>query len=138
LFLETKSRVIANIVRINKDAVDRLLFVLIRFAGLDVLIGLFDRQFGEVYHWLENGCANFVGLDRLGNIRATVKTDNDDLAFARALESCIGAESHRVITRDETLDVWELLDDGLRLLEGFCLIPVGTLGRDLFQLGILA
>ena len=75
---------------------------------------------------------------KLCHIRATVKTNNNDLTFSRSLKSCVGAERHGVVTRDETLNVWELLDDCLRLLEGFRLIPVGTLGGHLLQLGILA
>ena len=63
LFFETKGRIVVNIVTVDKDAVDRLLFVLIGFARFDILIGLFDCHFRELYHRLKHGRLNFVGLD---------------------------------------------------------------------------
>jgi hypothetical protein len=138
LFLETKGRIVVNVVRIDKNAVYGLFFVLICFAGLNVLIGLLDRQLRETHHRLEHSCPNFIGLDRLGYIRAAIKADNNDLAFTSSFKSRVCAERHRVVTRYKALYVWELLDDRLRFLESLRLIPVRALRSDFLQVGVLA
>jgi hypothetical protein len=46
------------------------------FPCLDVVVSLYDSLFRELDDWLENRGFNFTGLDRLGDIRTAVKTNN--------------------------------------------------------------
>jgi hypothetical protein len=56
LFFETKCGIIGDVVGVDQNAVDCLLLGFIRLAGLDILVGLFDRKFSETDDGLTRSC----------------------------------------------------------------------------------
>ena len=60
-------------------------------ARFDVFVGLFRSHLRKLDNGLKNGRLDFTRFDRLGNIRAAVESDNDDIALASRFQCRVGA-----------------------------------------------
>ena len=120
--------VLAGIFGGQQNHINGLLLGFASAAGLDVSVGLDDCLGGQFSHRLQ--CTRIdlrqSGWTALTSSEPSKPTTNTSLESS-SIQCSLGAQSHRVVTADHTLDIGIGLEQAFHHVEGFGLAPVGGL-----------
>ncbi len=101
-------------------------------------MGLLHRQLRDQHGRLQAGGEQLAVLDCLHGVGAAVEAGDRDLVEETSgLDGGDGAECHRVVAGDDSVDVGVLLEQRLNLGEGLVLAPVRGLLSDPLEVRVL-